>query len=133
MPSPEWHLAKAYQRLEAARHLREGSFGEDAFNRLYYAAFEAAQAALAAMEVSLPRTHKGVRMQFHHHAVLSRRMTEASGRIFDRLEALRLTADYGELADEDYNLEQVERDTGSFVEAVRQGFFPEFKPDKPVV
>ena len=110
MSSPEWYLTRAYERLAAARHLRKGNFSDDAFSRLYYAAYEAARSALVAMDIRPSRRHEGVRRQFHQHAVHSQRVPESLGKTLDRLEAPRLAADYTGLTSEDYDFDQWERD-----------------------
>lgn len=75
--------------------LLEGD-GTDAgvLNRLYYAAFHGAQAALYARGKN-PSSHGHVRQQFGQHLVLEGEAPRAMGRLLGTLYDYRWEADYG--------------------------------------
>lgn len=89
-------LERAREALADARVLLEGQ-GSDVgvLNRLYYAAFHGAQAALYARDKN-PSSHGHVRQQFGQHLVLTGRATRDEGRLLGRLYDYRQAADYGE-------------------------------------
>ena len=69
--TPEWHMDSAMEmRVDAELCLEGGGLGT-ASNRLYYACFRAAQAALVSVGVEPPKTHKGTRMLFRKHLVVA--------------------------------------------------------------
>lgn len=74
----------------------EGGGLDTASNRLYYACFRAAQAALVSVGVEPPKTHKGTRMLFRKHLVDTGRVHESVGATLDKMEEYRLLADYSE-------------------------------------
>ena len=69
MNDPSYCLRRAYRRLIAAETLMaDDASPEDAINRLYYAAREAALAIMAHLDLdveAMPRTHRVLRVLFH--------------------------------------------------------------------
>ena len=127
MRTPESYLEQSYKRLAAAGSLLENGFLEDAYSRLYYAAFDAARAALKSFGHNPPKRHKGVRRLFHLHVVKEGRLSPPMSTVLDRFEGPRIEADYGGLDDAD--IDEAREDLGevaSFVEAVREQFVPHF-------
>lgn len=90
----EEHMERALRNLEAARSNMDAGFFEVAVNRCYYAAFEAARAALLALGLPLPRSHSGLAAEFGRHAVKEGYVDGEAGRLLGRLEQDRLVADY---------------------------------------
>lgn len=88
-------LDKARDALTDAEALlaADGST-EGVVNRLYYAAFHAAQAALYDRDVE-PGSHGGVRNRFGEELVLGGGATRDQGRLLTTLADLRQQADYG--------------------------------------
>ncbi|WP_415382995.1 HEPN domain-containing protein [Halosimplex sp. TS25] len=91
----EEELSKARVALGDAESLVT-SGGSDAgiVNRLYYACFHAAQAALYDCGVE-PSSHGAVRNLFGEHLVLDGDMSRDQGRLLTTLADLRQQADYG--------------------------------------
>lgn len=112
-------LSKAHQALDDAEELvaADGST-EGIDNRLYYAAFHAAQAALFERGIE-PRTHGAVRNLFGEHLVLDGDASRVHGRLLTTLADLRQQADYGyEPIAED--IDQLADRTSEFVRAMQQ-------------
>ncbi|WP_276259801.1 HEPN domain-containing protein [Haloglomus litoreum] len=88
-------LDKARDALTDAEALlaADGST-EGVVNRLYYAAFHAAQAVLYDRDVE-PGSHGGVRNRFGEELVLEGPATREQGRLLTTLADLRQQADYG--------------------------------------
>ncbi len=97
-------LLKAKTAIADARTLREGG-GSDAaiINRLYYACFHAAQAALYADGYD-PTTHNAVVRLFGREFVNAGQVAKSRGRFLSRMKDLRNDADYGH--------EDIETDVG---------------------
>lgn len=95
-------LEMARQALADAEQLVEGGGSDEGVvNRLYYAAFHAAQAALYDRDVN-PSSHGALRSQFGEHLVLEGTVSRTHGRLLTTLADLRQQADYGyEPIDED--------------------------------
>lgn len=91
----EEELSKAQQALSDAEQLVsvDGS-DEGVVNRLYYAAFHAAQAALYDRDVD-PSSHGALRNRFGEHLVLDGTVSRSEGRLLTTLADLRQKADYG--------------------------------------
>lgn len=98
----EDRLRVASRRLMSGRdNLNRGDF-ETAVNRAYYAAFEAAHAALAALEVAAPQTHRGLVGQFGLHCVRAGLINKDVASHLGELGTARLIADYeGDVPDAD--------------------------------
>jgi uncharacterized protein (UPF0332 family) len=71
---------------------------DGACNRAYYAMFDAARAALLHIQAPVPaeviRTHSGLITAFSLHLVKSELVAIAHGRALNKVEDLRLIADY---------------------------------------
>ncbi|MFB6296242.1 MAG: HEPN domain-containing protein [Halobacteriales archaeon] len=107
-------LEAARDALGDARVLLDGD-GSDAgvCNRLYYAAFHAAQAALYVREVN-PASHGAVRRQFGQHLVLDGDASREEGRLLGDLYDHRQEADY-RLVSLDVDVEALVSDVDAFV------------------
>ena len=99
MPSREAAalLDRAREDLRAARHSLDGGFVRAAVNRAYYAAFNAARAALLDAGEA-PRTHAGVRNRFGLRFVATGAVADELGEVLNLAETLRNRADYEVMA-----------------------------------
>lgn len=88
-------LARARRELAAADHLATGDFAAQAISRAYYAAFYAAEAALAEIGETRSR-HSGVVAAFGQRLVRPGTLDAASGRLLHSLLDRRAGADYDE-------------------------------------
>ncbi|MGX5776611.1 HEPN domain-containing protein [Methylorubrum zatmanii] len=95
---PAAFLGKAERALKAARLLLSANDTEGACNRAYYAMFDAARAALLAvghpLDGSASKTHRGLIAAFGQRLVQTGRVDAAYGRAFNRLQDIRIQADY---------------------------------------
>ena len=89
---------KAEQALSDAKLLLENGSVEAAINRGYYAAFQAARAALLTEDES-PKTHSGVIRRFGYHFVRTGRVSDEIGDILATAQSMRGRADYDAIAD----------------------------------
>jgi uncharacterized protein len=87
-------LARARRDLAAARHLATGDFAAQAISRAYYAAFYAAEAALAEIGETRSR-HSGVVAAFGQLLVRPGTLDPLSGRLLRSLLDRRVRADDG--------------------------------------
>lgn len=88
-------IEAARNALSDARILLDGGGTDGAVvNRLYYAAFHAAQAALYAVDEA-PSSHAGVLSMFGEELVLAGEATREHGRLLNELYQYRERADYG--------------------------------------
>ena len=125
--TPEQYLKRAHQRLHATHVLLEDGAFEDACNRAYYAVFEAARAALAAVGQPIPKSHRGLNSQFHEHVIRTdpQYIVEHIGQSLSKLEDIRLMADYmdkpphPDQARDAFNMAKV------FVAAIQSTFLPD--------
>lgn len=94
--TPEQLLAKALQAVDSAELLLGRGDLEGAINRAYYAAFNAARAALVQVgALAEPtRTHGTVIALFGRHLVQTGRVGADHGRMLNRCHQLRNLADY---------------------------------------
>ena len=122
MPAEE-HMERALRNLEAARSNMDSGFFEVAVNRCYYAAFQAARAALLALGLPLPRSHKGLASEFGRHAVKEGPVREEAGRLLGRLEQDRLVADYEGAIPSREDAQESLAMAESLVESVRTALF----------
>ncbi|MDP1696756.1 MAG: HEPN domain-containing protein [Xanthomonadaceae bacterium] len=121
-------MAKARQAAVSARVLLDTGDADGACNRAYYAMFDAARAALLAsgapVEPELARTHNGLISAFSLHLVKTRRVPIELGKALNKVEDLRLVADYKgdpiENAVAGWAVEQAE----AFVHAMQSRFIP---------
>jgi uncharacterized protein (UPF0332 family) len=110
-------LTRSRLEIEAAQLLAEGGFGAQAISRAYYAAFYAAERALAAIGESRPK-HSGVVAAFGRHVVREGGLDDDVGRILRSLFEQRNNADYGEAAASREDAEYAIRDAQRFVDEV---------------
>jgi uncharacterized protein (UPF0332 family) len=132
--TPAKYMEKAERALAGARLLLEARDTEGACNRAYYAMFDAARAALLAARILLAgedvKTHAGLIAAFGKHLVQTGLTDPEFGRSFNKIQRLRLLADYtGDnvaLADAARAVEQA----AAFVQAMRDKFLPN-SPSSP--
>lgn len=94
MLTSEQHMEIAGERIRAARNSLDNGFYRDACSSAYYAVFAATCGVLVARGVSIPKTHKGVNVQFHEHVVKTGLIDPDMGRSLSVIERTRLVADY---------------------------------------
>jgi len=112
-------MEKAQQARSDAQLLLENNRTEAAINRIYYAAFDAARAALL-MYDEAPSSHAGVKTRFAYHFVRTGRVSRKHARTLSEAEAMRNRADYDAFSvfEAAPTLDLLE-DVESFVERVR--------------
>lgn len=110
-------ISKAREALRDADALRTaGGSDEGIVNRLYYASFHAAQAALYNRDVD-PGSHGAVRNRFGEVYVSSGAVSREHGRLLTTLADLRQQADYG-YEPLDVEVDGLRERTGEFVDVV---------------
>jgi uncharacterized protein (UPF0332 family) len=89
-------MDKALKALASARILLAAGDTDGATNRAYYAMFDAAIAALtwAGADIVQPKTHGGLIASFGQNLVQTDKLPSEFGRALNRVQELRLTADY---------------------------------------
>ncbi len=89
-------MGKAWRALASARLLLDAGDVDGACNRAYYAMFSAAQAALAHVGAATDsiKTHSGLISAFSLHLVRTGQFSAELGRALNRVEEIRLVADY---------------------------------------
>jgi uncharacterized protein (UPF0332 family) len=91
-------MDKAQKALASARILLDAGDTDGAANRAYYAMFDAAISALSWAGTDTgqapPKTHGGLIASFGQHLVRTGRLPTELGRALNRVQELRLTADY---------------------------------------
>jgi uncharacterized protein (UPF0332 family) len=96
--TPQELIAKAQRALASAKLLLDSGDVDDACNRAYYAMFDAARAALlsvqAPVHAEVARTHSGLIAAFSLHLVKPGLIAVEHGRSLNKVEDLRLIADY---------------------------------------
>lgn len=120
------YLEKAERALEEARTMLRINSPEGACNRAYYAMFDAAHAALFAAGCrpaqGIFKTHHGLIAEFGLQLVQTGKIDPALGRSINRVQEIRLVADYSAdpppLDDATSAVEKAER----FVAAMRASF-----------
>ena len=125
-------MAKAARAEESARLLLLNADFDGACNRAYYAMFDAARAALLSeidrLQESIPRSHSGLIAAFSLRFVKPGRIPVEIGRALNRVEEIRMMADYkGDSIDPEHAAWAVEQ-AGVFVAAIAREFFPVQKP-----
>jgi len=86
-------IGRAKRRLDAAYHLFEDGFYEDAVSRAYYSMYFAAKALLLKKDITV-KTHKGLLSKFGLEFVNEGVVEEYYGRALRIAEELREEADY---------------------------------------
>lgn len=122
--NPSAYLAKAERALASARLLLADDDREGTCNRAYYAMFDTAHAALlyqgALVNPAETWTHSGLIAAFSLHLVKTGILPADLGRALNRVERIRLLADYtGEDIARDRATWAVEQAT-AFVQAITQ-------------
>jgi uncharacterized protein (UPF0332 family) len=91
-------MTKASRALASAKLLLDSGDVDGACNRAYYAMFDAARAALLSIRAPVPaeiaRTHSGLITAFSLHLVKPGLVAIEHGRSLNKVEDLRLIADY---------------------------------------
>lgn len=123
MTPPEL-MAKADRALVSARLLLDAGDSDGACNRAYYAMFDAARAALAALETGgderAIKTHSGLISAFSLRFVKTQQIPVELGKALNRVAELRQVGDYtGARVPQDKAGWSVDR-AEAFVGAVRQ-------------
>lgn len=112
-------MVKADQALLSAQLLIEAQDAHGAWDRAYYAMFDAARAALLVLGIDRGRTHKGVLNQFSAQFVKTGALAVDLGRALKRAETFRYVADYqGDAVDLD-DARTLVADAEIFVAGVR--------------
>ena len=126
-------MAKAERASASAKLLLAAEDNEGACNRAYYAMFTAARLALAssgeAQAVNAARTHAGLISLFSLRLVKTGRVPVELGRALNRVEEIRLIADYRGDAIESEQAAWAVDQAGHFVRFVRDTFLPIATPD----
>ena len=110
-------VPRSRREIEAARLLAEGGFGSQAVSRAYYAAFYAAEEALASLGESRSK-HSGVIAAFGKLVIREGGFEEDVGRILRSLFEQRNDVDCGEAVAAREEAETAIRDAQRFVDAV---------------
>jgi uncharacterized protein (UPF0332 family) len=96
--TPHELMTKASRALASAKLLLNSGDVDGACNRAYYAMFDAARAALLSISAPVPaeiaRTHSGLITAFSLHLVKPGLVAVEHGRSLNKVEDLRLIADY---------------------------------------
>ena len=96
--TPHELMTKANRALASAKLLVNSGDVDGACNRAYYAMFDAARAALLSISAPVPaeiaRTHSGLITAFSLHLVKPGLIAVEHGRALNKVEDLRLIADY---------------------------------------
>ena len=108
---------KAIRAVSSARLLLVSGDADGACNRAYYAMFDAARAALLASDApvvpEVVKTHSGLISAFSLHLVKTGQVSVELGKALNKVEDLRLIADYKgdpvELEDATWAVQQAER------------------------
>lgn len=125
--SPGAYIHKAEIALSGARILLQAGDADGACSRAYYAMFDAAHAALFALDVEgldAPiKTHNGLIAKFGRHVVMTNRLAAEFGSDLNRVQNLRELADYsGDPVEADRAAWAVGR-AAAFVLAIKSKFF----------
>ena len=120
-------LQKAERALVAARLLLQAADTEGACSRAYYAMFDAARASIMAVEPlsegATVKTHRGLIAAFGQTLVQTGRVDAALGRAFNRLQDIRIRADYMAGAPSSEEAEWAVTQAADFVAVLRNEFF----------
>jgi uncharacterized protein (UPF0332 family) len=110
-------LSRSRQEIAAARLLADGDFAAQAISRAYYAAFYAAEQALASLGESRSK-HSGVIAAFGQLVIREGGLDEEIGRVLRSLFEQRNNVDYGGAVASRADAEHAIRAAERFVEAV---------------
>jgi len=93
-------IDQAVRSLRSSKVLLADGDANGAMNRLYYALFHAACAALAYRGITVPKTHSGLIASFGANFVKSGEVSVELGKLLNQTEHERLAADYtGDVVD----------------------------------
>lgn len=117
---------KAIRAVSSAQLLLDSGDADGACNRAYYAMFDAARAALLASDApvvpEVVKTHSGLISAFSLHLVKTGQVPVELGKALNKVEDLRLIADYKgdpvELEDAAWAVQQAER----FVQTMKSSY-----------
>jgi uncharacterized protein (UPF0332 family) len=87
-------LGQARRSLRSGHVLLADGDPNGAVNRIYYALYHAATAALLRLGESVPKTHSGLIARFGAAVVSTGSLAPELGRLINEVEQLRLAADY---------------------------------------
>ena len=79
----KYRLERAFETLKEAEYNAKGGYYNTAVNRLYYAAFYAANALLISKEM-VCESHKGVKIMLSLHFIKNGILSEEHGKTFNR-------------------------------------------------
>jgi uncharacterized protein (UPF0332 family) len=115
-------LADAKIALQSAELLLRAGDTRGAVNRSYYAMFDAARGALAAIDPDLlkAKTHASIIRRFGKHLVEARSFDRSLGRIFSQTEDARLAADYEQDRIDELTAKSIVGEAERFVLAVER-------------
>ena len=124
-------MAKAMQAATSSKILLDNGDVDGACDRAYYAMFNAARAALIASNSPVPediaKTHNGLITAFSLHLVKTEMVPKELGRALNKVEDLRLIADYkGDPIEPEAAAWAVEQ-SQAFVQAMQATFMSESK------
>lgn len=126
-------MAKARRAAVSARVLLDAGDADGACNRAYYAMFDAARAALLAsgapVEPEIARTHSGLISAFSLHLVKTGRVPVELGKALNKVEDLRLVADYKGDPIENEEAGWAVQQAETFVHAMQSTFIPDAPED----
>ena len=123
-------MAKAERAAASVKVLLDAGDADGACNRAYYAMYDAARAALLAagapvVEAEITRAHGGLISAFSLHPVKPGRVPLELGRALNRVEEIRLIADYkGDAVDAEQAGWAVDQ-ASAFVKTMRASFMLE--------
>lgn len=123
-------MRRSLLRLEEARHDLAGGYPEGSCNRSYYAAYEAAVAALLKLGTDPGRTHGGNRQMFFRDVVRTGMVSAEVSAALGRTESRRHTADYSLDKITSGDAKESINEAEQFVSTIAEVFFPsmELKP-----
>ncbi len=117
------YMRKAERALDEARLLLQGAKTEGACSRAYYAMHDTAHAALLATGFESPdaiiKTHHSLIAEFGKRLVLGGQIDAAHGRAFNKVQEMRLLADYSAEPPSSDEAREVVEKAEAFVAAVR--------------
>lgn len=115
-------MARARRTVESAKLLFDAADLNGACNRAYHAMFDAARAALLAVDEPLRseviRTHSGLITAFSLYLIKTGRIAEQHGKALRQVDQIRFIADYSDAEIQSADAATAVRQAGDFVEAV---------------
>ena len=115
-------IARAQRTVASAKLLFDAADLNGACNRAYYAMFDAARAALLAIEEPLQteaiKTHSGLITAFSLYLIKTGRISEQYGKALRQVDQIRLIADYSDAEIESADAAAAIRQASDFVAAV---------------